>query len=247
MAKYLHDYGVDMLCVDTVNQDTKDMDITDDAVWSRLKAKIQAGNFHFIFAGPPCRTFSVARQVRPGPPPLRDRQHPYGFPKAQARERGLTPNDLENIRVDNLLAVRTAEACSIMAGLGRGYAVETPARWGDRGEEAASMFDFVQFHDLHKQGAKIVEFDQCRYGADTTKPTQVLYQYARLDQLEKRCTHPPVRHQLPSGKEAWTAHPPCVGVKTKTGDYATKALSAYPGPLNKHIADIIHDSLIDVI
>ena len=239
--------GIDMQCVDWINKGTDDMDISDDAVWNRLKARILAGAFHFIFAGPPCRTFSLARQVRPGPPPLRDREHPYGFPKAQARKRGITPNDLEKIRFDNLLAVRTAEACSIMLDLGRGFAVEQPAPWGDRGRDAASMFDLDQFADLQTRGAKIVVFDQCMYDAYTTKPTHVLYHHAPFDGLETRCDHPAVLHQLPDGKEVWAAHPPSVGVKTKSGDFATKALSAYPGPLNKLIADIINESLVDTI
>ena len=32
-------------------------------------------------------------------------------------------------------------------------------------------------------------FDQCRYGAPTRKPTQILYQGARFDQLEANCDH----------------------------------------------------------
>ena len=39
---------------------------------------------YFVFAGPPCRTWSLARQSGPGPPVLRDAEHIYGFPKSQA-------------------------------------------------------------------------------------------------------------------------------------------------------------------
>ena len=42
--------------------------------------------------------------------------------------------------------------------------------------------------------------------------------------------------------EVWASHPPCVGVKAKSGDFATKALSAHPWPLNQIIAGIIKDS-----
>ena len=159
MAAFLSNLGVHMLCVDKVNEHAVDRDISDDVTWGRLQAQILGGTFHFIFAGPPCRTFSLARQRRPGPPPLRDRHHPYGFPRSQARERGLTPNDLDKIRMDNLLAVRTAEACSIMLKAGKGFAVEQPALWGSSKEYAVTMFDLQPFIDLKQGGAQIVEFD----------------------------------------------------------------------------------------
>ena len=233
MAAYLLATSIGMYCVDWINKGLAGMDISDDAVWGRLKAVIVAGYYHFVFAGPPCRTFSLARHVRPGPPPLRDRHHPYGFPRSQARERGLQPSDFEKIRLDNLLAVRTAEACSIMHDLGRGYAVEQPWPWGEKGEDAPSMFDLDQFLLLKRRGAKLVVFDQCMYGAPSPKPTQILYHFARFEGLAARCHHP-------SGSHAST-----VGVKTKGGDFATKALSAYPPLLNKAIADIICESLVD--
>ena len=94
-------------------------------------------------------------------------------------------------------------------------------------------------------GAKIAVLDQCMYGADSTKPTQLLYHFARFDGLETRCNHPVVCQHLPNGKEVWAAHPPSVGVKTNAGDFATKAVSAYPSQLNKAIADVISESLVD--
>ena len=95
------------------------------------------------------------------------------------------------------------------------------------------MFDLDQFMVLKRRGAKLVIFDQCMYGAPTAKPTQLLYHFARFDVLEARCHHP-------AG-----SHSPTVGVKTKAGDFATKALSAYPSQLNKVIAEIISESPVD--
>ena len=231
-----------MLCIDTVNVHAKDMDISDDSVWNRIRAKISSGTFQFIFAGPPCRTFSMARQVRPGPPPLRDRQHPYGFPRSQARRRGISTGDLEKVRLDNLLAIRTAEACSIMLRAGKGFAVEQPALWGPGGSNAASMFDLEPFVDLKQRGAKTVEFDQCRYGADTTKPTQLLYFKARFDRMAAKCNHPVVTWQH-EGKEVRAPHRPCVGTKTSNGEFATSALAAYPRELNQVLAYRIAEAI----
>ena len=240
IAAYLGAVGVKMECVDLVNVGTADMDISDDSVWNRLRAKLIGGIFSFLFAGPPCRTFSSARHVRPGPPTLRDRSHPYGFPKSQARERGLRPGDYDKIRMDNLMAVRTAEACTILHDLGSGYAVEQP--W-PRSHAVVSMFDLEPFTELQKRGAKVVVFDQCMYDAHTTKPTQVLYHQARFDLLGARCDHPSTSHTESDGSTTWAPHPPCVGLTAKSGDYVTKGLAAYPGTLNKRIAAIINASL----
>ena len=245
IAAFLDADGIGMDCIDLVNEKTVDRDISDDAVWNRLKAVLAAGYYHFVFAGPPCRTFSLARHVRPGPPPLRDRQHPYGFPKSQAKARGITPGDFEKLRLDNLLAVRTAEACTIMADMGRGFAVEQPALWGDRSKDAATMFDLDPFAALQKRGAKIMVLDQCMYGAETTKPTQLLYFNGRFDRLEASCNHPTVLWQQPKGRDIWARHRPCVGTKTAAGHYATSALAAYPKDLNKRLAEVIAESLVD--
>ena len=229
-----------MDCVDVVNEGAADMDIADDSVWNRIRAKLSDGTYSFLFAGPPCRTFSSALQVRPGPPPLRDKEHPYGFPRAQARQRGLRPADFEKLRVDNLTAVRTAEACTILHDKGYGYAVEQP--W-PKDHTVAIMFDLAPFAELQRRGATIVTFDQCRYGAPTAKPTQVLHHGAPFHLLHAQCDHPPAQQRTRDGHQFWAAHPPCVGVITGTGAFATKALAAYPGPLNRRIAAIIKDSL----
>ena len=107
------------------------------------------------------------------------------------------------------------------------------------------MFDLDPFVTLQKNGAKIVVFDQCRCGAETTKPTQLLYHNARFDRLKARCNHPAVLWQQPQGKEVWAPQRPCVGTKTVAGHYATSALSAYPKGLNVAIAGIIAESMVD--
>ena len=95
------------------------------------------------------------------------------------------------------------------------------------------------------RGAKTVQFDQCRYGAGTTKPTELLFFNARFDRLNAKCNHPVVAWRQPHGKKIWAPHRPCVGTKTATGEFATSALSAYPEELNLALARIIAESLVD--
>ena len=201
---------------------------------------MQSGEFDFVYAGPPCRTFSESRSFWPGPPVLRDEAHLYGFPKSQAHERGLQANHFEQSRTDNLLAERIAEACEIMGGMGRGYAVEQPTPW----RKAVTMFQFECFQRLLRNGAKMVDFDQCMYGGPTRKPTTVLYGNADFTGLNALCNHTRVEQWNESkGTKYWSAHPTHVGKKDSKGAYLTGSLAAYPTKLNCRLATLINQSL----
>ena len=54
--------------VDTVNTHLSNMDIADDSIWARYRARLRAGEFDVVAAGPPCGSFSPVRKIRPGPP-----------------------------------------------------------------------------------------------------------------------------------------------------------------------------------
>ena len=240
LHSYLKAVKVDVTNCDVVNAHQADQDLADDAVWGRIRSRIQAGEFDFVYAGPPCRTFSESRSFGPGPPVLRNEAHLYGFPKSQAHERGLHANHFEQIRTDNLLAERTAEACAIMDGMGRGYAVEQPKPWRD----AVTMFQFGCFKRLLHEGARTVDFDQCMYGGPTQKPTTVLYGNADFSVLKSFCNHAKVEQWNESkGTKYWSAHPSYVGKKDSKGAYLTGSLAAYPTKLNCRLATLINQSL----
>ena len=76
-----------------------------------------------------------------------------GFPKSQAKLQGLRPEHFEQIRIDNLLAERTAEACTIMHQCGHGYAVEQPL--GTK-TSSVSMFDLQCFNELKELGLSLI-------------------------------------------------------------------------------------------
>ena len=227
LAKLLWDRGISSREVDIVNVDMQGQNALDDATWEELCAEIRNGDYDFLFASPPCRTFSEARTVPPGPPVLRDHTHPYGFPKAEGKRRGLTHADYEKLREDNLLAERTAQACQLSRDAGGGYAVEQPWPW----KGGVSMFDLAPFITLRRNGAQSVVFDQCMHGGDSPKPTQLLYEGAGFEQLEAKCTHA-------------QGHPQVVQRRDRQGEFATKALAAYPPQLNLAIAAVIAEALL---
>ena len=204
-------------------------------MWLRYRRQLAAGEYDAVFASPSCRTFSEARLVRPGPPILREFAYPYGYPKSQAKQRGLSQGDFQKIREDNLLAERTAEACDYMRRQGSVYAVEQPYPW----QGSVSMFDLDSFRRLRRKGGNLVVFDQCRFGGQTKKPTQVLYSGASFEQLQKSCNHEVAKHFDDEGNAYYSAHPTAVGQVNPDGSYKTKALVAYPPGLNAEIARII--------
>ena len=97
IADCLDRLGIDSVEVDILNTELADQNILDDAVWLRYRRKLAAGEYDAVFASPPCRTFSEARLVRPGPAILRDLAYPYGYPRSQARQRGLSQGDFQKL------------------------------------------------------------------------------------------------------------------------------------------------------
>ena len=231
--------GVDVTEADILNTQLADQDLLDDSVWERIRRDLLAGVYTAVFASPPCRTFCEARAISPGPPQLRDKQHPYGFPRSQAVQRGLSHSHYQTLREDNLLAARTAEACSIIKQRGGIYGVEQPFPWKD----GVCMFDLDCFKELVMDGGRVVVFDQCMYEAPSTKPTQILYYGADFGKLEARCDHPFVEQVSHTGRKYQAPHPPVIQKRVGGGNYATNALAAYPYRLNVHLANVLLEAV----
>ena len=83
--------------------------------------RIRTGQVKALSFGTPCTTFSRAREVRPGPPPFRDLDHPYGLPKSS-----LTLQQHEQVRLGTFYALKTAEAATEAHSWGILFAIENP-------------------------------------------------------------------------------------------------------------------------
>ena len=118
--------------------------------------------------------------------------------------------------------------------------MEQPYPW----QGSVCMFDLASFKVLRQKGGDVVVFDQCRYNAPTTKPTQFLYDGARFGQLEAWCNHKAVKQADSAGREYYAAHPSAVQERSWNGSYKTKALAAYPLELNRWIAHLLFESLL---
>ena len=139
LAHCLKDLQIESVQVDILNTHLPVHDVADDDQWSQISQGLHQGVFGFLAASPPCRSFSEARTVRPGPPVLRDRDWPSGFVGKWAQKMGLRDSDMRTLVGDNLLTTRTAEAVSIMVSLQRGFWVEQPKPWKHELTEAPAV------------------------------------------------------------------------------------------------------------
>jgi hypothetical protein len=217
-------------------------DLTDDATWDPLVARVRSREFVAAFASPPCTTASRLRNKPGGPPPLRglagkDR---YGLS-------GLSVPNKEKVRVHNLILLRVAEILKIMAQQGVPWLFETPAL--KDGEVSILRLDEYQSL-LCTQGVQHVIGVQCPFGALSSKPTSWVSHQVDMTDMPRECTH---------GKRTWfndrtgvavsARHRPTAGTDTYSSSQLVKSargtfvptsfvsatLAAYPDLLNRFL------------
>ena len=140
------------------------------------------GVYDAAFIGTPCETFSNLRSEDDGGPrPLRDLDNIMGIP-------GLRGHEYRQIKDANDLVHFTATVCRIMYHLDRPFIVENPRPWPNK----PSLFLYPDILDLlAAPGVHAVDFDQCPFGAETQKPTRLIFFKVDLSGMSKfRCNHP---------------------------------------------------------
>jgi len=234
LAFYLKHHGLDPELVDNcVSGGNPAHDLLDDDFYHSLLRRVRAGEFCCIFAAPPCSTFSVSRffppsDGKPGPSPVRDREHVDGLPNLAPRLR----SELLNA---NAIVARTAAL--LAAGWARGtqFAVESPV---DRGDPTYPRHFLTRRHAplwltttmlalTKATGARLVHFAQCSFGAPVQKRTSILFTAGLepwLGQLSKAtCDH--TEHKGQVG-----------GTRDEMGNWDSRAAAAYPAGLNYFLA-----------
>ena len=209
-------------------------DLTSEALWRSLIAGVEEGTFQFVFMGTPCETFSVARNGPPGPRALRSAEHRYGLPKGQ-----LTPAEADQVSLGTYFALQSARIADTASACGVPWALENP----EPRHNPVSLFLLPEFVALAKApGVQQTDFDQCTFGAASTKPTRILGKGVSFGRIQGRCQHPKTWQswtgRTGSREEGRVAHPPLVG-KDSSGRYKTHAAAAYPAALNQVLAEAI--------
>ena len=228
-------------CIDVDNVNAPGDDLVNDALWEEIFAGVLEDKFHFIWMGPPCSSFSPARRYGPGPRPIRDAKHCRGFPKAW-----LSDAEVEELRVANYFVVQCCRLGALALSRKCGWAIENPTPWDE--DECTSMFEFEEFVDLmQRPGVRTIEFSQCMIGADTNKPTRVVFFGIDLGRLKGDCAHRPrwwwCEHADNSGRRVekwlWAPHPKLIKKRGPDGSWASKAAAAYPGRMNALVAKAV--------
>ena len=166
-------------------------DLTQPPVQEQWLEKVRRGRYQAILCTPPCSTFSRVRMANMrGPPPIRSRQHPRGYPWLSNAHRSQA--DLGNALVDftwrvyqavEALAPSSPAAQVILftehpEDLGRVYREED-----GRAMDPASIWQQTEVHRLlasQHLGLFTLALNQCCLGAKHRKPTRILTNLAGL-------------------------------------------------------------------
>ena len=221
-----------------------DHDVTSDSYWGSLLAKIHAGVFQVIICTPPCNTHSRARNSNvQGPPPIRSKSFPAGFPWLAGKHRQAAL--LANSFIDKMF-----EVCHLAHSVGSAFLAEHPEDLGKctDGSTPASIWSLDEMRTLQQTTkAKTRAFHQCHWGAESSKPTRAI---GTLDMED-----PDGRNVLFS---AWPSfdvqglytgplprvcghsrHKPIIRTNSGQGTFRTAAAAAYPPAMCTWIVNMV--------
>ena len=147
-----------------------DHDLSREHLWIQVRDLLKEG--YILLVSPPCNTFSRARFQwlrHPGPRPLRNINWPKGFPWLNSKNRAVVDEA-------NNFIFRCVDACIQCHSSGGKFLWEHPEDLGEvQGEHPASIWQWPELRDLLAQtNASTFAIQQCRFGADTPKPTRLL-------------------------------------------------------------------------
>ena len=215
--------------IDTIINGPTD-DISLPQVMDRLRLLAQSDKCIGLLATIPCNTWSAAKFQKPGPPPLRDIDHPSGIPDQDGR---LHPKVVKA----NNIAKHAIELASMVAAQGGCFVFENPVprdksspHYIPGRERHASLWSLpamVEFAQKHQ--CQSVDFDQCMTGSATQKTTRLLCSpniheavHRRLGHL--KCNHHPSEHKT------------IIGRAKSDGSYQTKHAEIFSPALNQMLA-----------
>ena len=188
---------------------------------------IQQGYLHAVIAGPPCETWSVAREANEeGPRKLRDAQHLSGLD-------ALTSRELAQIEVGNTLLGASLRLLTEAALSNAFFLLEHPDIAEYR-PNSASIWKIPLVELLARfDNVKQIRVNQGLYGADSPKPTRFMVVNC-IEEAQSFFAQFQTRIFLPLGRS--------IG-RDKSGHWRTAKLKAYPPPLCKAIVALAEISL----
>ena len=168
--------------VDIRRSPQQDLSVTD--FQDRIIARVSSGEFHAVICTPPCSTWTRVRMANlRGPPPLRSREYPWGFPWVSNRHKHQL--ELGNELVRFAIRVWAAAANRHTAQDGTQIFVfgEHPEDLGAviREEDRlllipSSIWQLPEVRSLISTSSSLqtVAINQCCWGAPWRKPTRLV-------------------------------------------------------------------------
>jgi len=192
--------------------------------------RIQSGLVCEAGGGPPCESYSAARLLEGGPPPVRSGKWPNGIPNIPVRawRQVLIGSRLMRFIVDVFLLLAMTGGCAF---------IEHPQYplWAAH-RDPSSVWTSLPMRLLKTLAAVgVTSFDQCIFGCRAKKPTTIIH--LRLPTLRHailgtgrmgRCHHGSASHEALAGQES-------------DGAFKTARGKVYPPGLNRAISDAIAD------
>ena len=200
------------------------VDILQPEVLQHVKALLTGHHVQMVHFGTPCSSFSQARKLDGGPPPLRDRDHLYGLA-------GLAADDQKALRLGTQLMEVTAQLVTSAQQAGVKWSIENPETsllWDMPPVQTLASFPTVQKFGL----------DMCRFGSPHMKPTTLLANYD-LAAVALRCDRAQRPHE----------HEPLIGKVQVDGRwvYKTRLAQVYPPALCQQWAAVMDRSRPDLL
>lgn len=192
-------------------------DLRSPKVQNHIIGMIRGGTVLGVHLGLECKSFSRARDRRPGPPPLRSDSQPMGLPN-------LREADERKVKDGNFFLRFTCRVCRLCHRLQIPFTVENPGR--SRLWICPPMLQVMRFRRVHS-----VDVDYCYFGTRWKKRTKFLYFGLDLSEwCQFQCK------QSKRGICAFTGLPhfPLMGTNDQ-GVFLTKVAEPYPQRLcNAH-------------
>lgn len=193
----------------------EEFDLDNRGIVEDLIERARRGEVDGALSGAPCSTWSRARFRPGGPPPLRDRSHPWGRPGLSQREREHC--DLHSRLMCNGLDI--LEAVTVGGGDALNEHPADPGR-----EPFPSIHDTSRFKSMKaRTGMKEHTFPQCMVGAPSMKPTTLTGTLGRIPELfPSVCTH--------------KSHAVILSGLDEDGNFRTRQGQTYPPAMCEKIA-----------
>ena len=174
--------------IDTTNGDWHDL--LGRQLYHAILRSIYAGEWDAVFIGTPCNTFSVARMNEGGASQVRSTARAI-----KAHE--LTPNELRVRSQSDMLVSLSVKIAVAATKMEVPWVIENPphrglgsSRFREKYSDHYSLFQVPAVQTLLQRSSSAhVLFDQCAFGGDYQKWTQLLYSHLLKGQLDHWCNH----------------------------------------------------------